>query len=404
LLTNTEIKNLKPKEKLYRKADSHGLAIEVAVSGSKIWVHRYRYRGKATMMVLGHFPDISLLEARSKRDKNKSLLKEGINPQSQNLMSANDFESKELFEDQFKLWFNKSKNTWADSHARTVIQRAQRYLLPHIGRFPVSTITHQNILHILKSIDNKGRLDTLQKVKGIASQVFKFSIANGYTSFDPTRDIPSTLFQKKKVSHYAKITTPKLVGKLLRDIENSNLSDNIKNALLMTAHIFLRPNEIAGLLWDEVDLSESVIRIKPERMKMKRMHIVPLSIQSIKIIDQMRKISGDTEYVFPGMGKSNKHISPESLRNGLRKIGYTKEQMTTHGFRGMASTLLHEMNIRTEVIEKQLAHEESNKVKAAYNHAEYLPERFKVMQKWSDYLDSLKSNDYKKFSEDYLNE
>jgi hypothetical protein len=231
MLTTTKINSLKPKDKLYRVVDSHGLNIEVAVSGSKIWRHRYRFEGKPTMMSLGHFPEVSLLDARQLRDKNKQLINKGINPKIQGVYTSLNNESKESFKDMFIMWHEHMKDSWSNSYTEDVIQRADKYLLPFIGSQSVSSINSQDMLKLFRQIEQKGIIDTLQKVKGIASRVFKYCVGIGIIDFDPTRDLPADVFKKKKISHYATITNPTEIGGLLRVIENYKWSYEVGTAL-----------------------------------------------------------------------------------------------------------------------------------------------------------------------------
>lgn len=388
MLTDIKLKNLKPKTKLYRMADSHGLTIEVNPNGSKLWRHRYRYNNKATMISLGSYPMVSLLDARQVRDNNKQLLKQGVNPKQAKSSSS---WVKPTFSDMFAKWIDNNKDEWSPKTTKQATQRANNYLMPTLRNLPIEDIMPPHMRNLLLKIQDKGKLDMLHKVKGIANGVFKYSVGMGVISVNPVRDLPNDIFKKKPVKHYSTITDPKEIGLFLNKLEEYRGSYEVKAALRMASHIFLRPNELSGLLWSEIDFEDKLIRIVPERMKMNRMHLVPISKQVLTMFKELRKYNTGSMYVFPTPRDVNKPITPDSLRNAIRKLGIEKDEFTTHSFRSMASTRLNELDFKGEVIEMQLAHAEGNKIRGAYNHAEYLPERKKMMQVWSDYLDKLQN-------------
>ncbi len=390
MLNDTQIRNLKPIHKLYRVADSHGLCLEINPSGSKIWRHRYRWNGKATMMSLGDYPFVSLLSARQARDENKQLLKQGINPKRHKLESHSSSSHVTTFKDMFYSWHNNKKDEWSVGYAEDTIQRADCYLFPLIGNMPIDEVTPPVMRKLLLQIQDKGVLDTLYKVKGIASRVFSYSVGMGVIAVNPVRDLPSDIFKKKPNNNYATITEPKEIGWLLNMLENHKGSYEVKSALAIAPHVFLRPSELTGLLWKEVDFEERLIRIGEERMKMKRMHLVPMSSQVFTTLMNLRQIDRGSNYVFPSPRNTNAPITTNSLLAAIRTLGINTDTFTTHGFRHMASTRLNELGFRGDVIEMQLAHAQSN-VRAVYNHAQYLEERRDMMQKWADYLDKLKS-------------
>ena len=388
MLTDTQIKSFKPKEKLYRKTDSHGLTLEIAVSGSKIWRLRYRFDNKYNMMTLGYYPGMSLLDARQSRDKNKQLIKQGFNPKEhKNVQEVNSL----TFKDMFVEWHHNKKDEWSDNYAHDVIQRAECYLIPFIGSKPIGRITAPEILRILKDIESRDLIDTLGKIKGIASRVFSYAVGMGVITVNPVRDLPNDVFKKKKQKHYATITDPKEIGWLLRTIEGHKGSYQVRNALIMAPYVFLRPGELVNLTWDEVDFNDRIIRVKGARMKMKKDHLIPMSGQVLDILKNLSYIETNSNYVFSSPRNKNKPITTNALLVSIRSLGISKEQFTTHGYRHMASTRLNELGYRSDVIERQLSHTEPNKVKAAYNHAEHLDNRKKMMNEWGDYLDQLKS-------------
>jgi len=391
MLTDTKVKNLKSrttKSGRYGEADSNGLTIYVYDKGSKTWVHRYRHNGKSQTMTLGHYPSMSLLDARQARDANKQLLNQGANPKENKIQSIADSLT---FNDVFLQWHSNKKDSWSANYSNDVKQRVECYLLPFIGDNLIGEITTPEMLRLLKQIEQRDLLDTLEKIKGIASRIFKYAAGMGYITVNPVRDLPRDVFKRKSQQHYSTITDPKEIGFLLRTIDGHKGSYQVRTALILAPHLFLRPGELVGLTWNEIDFNDKLIRIDGERMKMKISHIVPLSSQVLGVLKDISRIKTGSQFVFPSPRNKNKCITTNSLLTSLRSLGFSKEQFTTHGFRHMASTRLNELNFRDDVIERQLAHTDSNKVRAVYNHAEHLDERINMMQQWSDYLDNLKS-------------
>jgi integrase len=389
-LNDTILRNLKPKEKLYRKADSNGLAIEVAVSGSKIWRYRYRFNKKATMITLGHYPAMKLLDARQARDTNRQLLVQGINPKKH---KAKESQSGKTFSDIFTVWHALRSDEWSDDYSLRVHQRAERHLLPFIGNSPMEGIETADIVDALMPIDKRGGLDTLSKVKGIASNVFKYAVGMGIIKVNPVRDMPTDIFTKNKKKNYPTITDPKEIRELLRKIDSYSGSYQVEKALWLAPYLFLRPGELVEMEWNEVDLNDRIIRIKGERMKMKKPHLVPMSRQVYEFFDNFRQVNFNSEFVFPTPIKNkDKPITTAALLSALRRQGIKEDVFTTHSFRSMASTRLNEMTgVRGDTVEMQLAHRDSNTIRDVYNHAHYLEERIDMMQIWSDYLDKLKA-------------
>lgn len=389
MLSDPRVRNLKPKEKVYRIADSNGLAIEVAISGSKIWRYRYRYNNKATMISLGKYPLVSLSEARKERDANRLLLMKGVNPK--------DHKKRLLligrtFSDVFDEWHTQNSYNWSTDHARRTKQRANSHLIPHIGNMPIKSIDSEIIISILKRIEKKGILDMLSKVRGIANGVFGYAVGIGIITVNPVRDLPNNIFLRKKKRNYSTITNPRDIGELLRQLESYSGTYQVEKALWLAPHLFLRPGELVGLKWSEVELSDRTIRIGRDRMKMDREHLVPMSTQVYDFFVDIRDngLVG-SEFVFPSSSSKTGHIATESLLGAIRRLGIDKTSFTTHSFRSMASTRLNEMpGVRGDVIEMQLAHKDPNVIRGTYNHASYLEERVEMMQKWSDYLDMLR--------------
>jgi integrase len=391
VLTDTKIRNLKRKDKLYRVADSQGLALEINPNGSKLWRHRYRFNNRATMMSLGPYPLVSLLEARQERNKNKQLLLKGINPKQAKIELNPRIRA--TFEDMFLKWINKNKNQWSIGYVEDTIQRSNNYLMPKLGNLPIEDIKSSDIRNLLLKIQDTGKLDMLKKVRSILNGIFKYSVGMDIIKINPVRDLPNDIFEKKVEKHYATITDPKEIPWLLDKLEQHEGTYEVRAALVIAPHVFLRPSELTGMLWSEVDFDDHLIRINKERMKTKKPHLVPMSHQVFKALQNLRNVNIDSDYVFPTDRNKNKPITSDSLRLALRRVGVGKDKMTPHGFRSMASTRLNELGYRDDLIEIQLSHLPANKVRAAYNHAEYLHERRLMMQEWSDYLDKLQNKE-----------
>jgi len=393
VLTDTKIRNLTRKDKLYRIADSGGLTLEINPNGSKLWRHRYRFNNRATMMSLGPYPIVTLLSARQARDKNKQLLFQGINPKQIKEEAKAKASNKKTFEQMFLKWINKNKDQWSLGYVEDTIQRANNYLIPKLGNLPIDEIKSSEIRNLLLKIQDTGKLDMLKKVRGILNGIFKFSVGMDVIKINPVRDLPSEIFKKKPEKHYATITDPNEIPWLLDKLEEHKGGYEVRAALVIAPHVFLRPSELTGMLWSEVDFDANLIRINKERMKLKRIHIVPMSHQVFKAFQNLRNVNVDSDYVFPSPRNINRPITSDALRLALRRVGVKMDKITPHGFRSMASTRLNELGYNADLIEIQLSHSQANKVRAAYNHAEYLEERITMMQEWSDYLDKLQNKE-----------
>ena len=390
MLNDTQIIDFKPKDKLYRVSDSHGLCIEINPNGSKLWRHRYRFNNKATMLALGTYPEISLLDARQARDRNKQLLKQGLNPKKKKIDNYRDNPDEISFKGMFLNWLNSKKDEWSPGYAEDTLQRANSYLLPIIGEMPIDEINSTDMLKLLLEIQDKGLLDTLQKVKGIANGVFSHSVGMGIITVNPVRDLPSDIFKRKPIQHHATITDPKEIGLLLNMLDKHIGSDEVNAALKIAPHVFLRPGELTGLLWSEVDFQERLIRINAERMKTKKVHLVPMSTQVFTTLKNLSQINTGSDYVFPTPRNKNASITTNALLVAIRSLGIDKFTFTTHGFRHMAGIRLNELGYRTDIIELQLALSKSNTIIAADNHSNLIEERSTMMQEWSDHLIELK--------------
>ena len=390
MLNDTQVRSYRSKDKLYRVSDSHGLCIEINPNGSKLWRHRYRFNNKATMVSLGTYPEISILDARQARNRNKQLLKQGLNPKYPKIHNNLDNPDEISFKGMFFNWLNSKKEEWTPGYTEDTLQRANRYLLPIIGKISINEISSPDVLKLLLDIQDKGLLDTLQKVKSIANGVFSHSVGMGIITVNPVRDLPHNIFKSKPNKQYPTITDPKEIGLLLNMLDNHIGSDEVNAALTIAPHVFLRPGELTGLLWSEVDFHARLISINAERMKMKKVHLVPMSNQVLRSLKNLSQIDTGSDYVFPTPRNKNASITTNALLVAIRSLGIDKFTFTTHGFRLMASTRLNELGYRADIIELQLAHTKPNTLRVAHNHEDNLEERRTMMQEWSDYLEKIK--------------
>lgn len=388
-LTVLEVKNAKPREKTYLLKDGRGLFLEINPKGGKWWRFRYSFEGKENRLSLGTYPDISLIEARDRRDDARKLLASGINPSDQRRQEKVESSEELTFEFVAKEWAKKFSDSWTEGHAELTLRRLELNIFPYIGSLNINAITAPVLLECLRRIEARGALEVCRRVRGICSMIFRYAIACGKAERDPAADLLGALAQPKK-QHRATITDPGKVGQLMRDIDNCKASLVVYCALRLAPLTFVRPGELRNAEWSEFNLEDAEWRIPAARMKMREQHIVPLSRQSLSILEELRPLTGSGKFLFPSLRTQARVMSDNTINVALRRIGYEKDEICGHGFRAMASTLLNELGWNSDAIERQLAHGERNKVRAAYNHAQLLPERRKMMQAWADYLDELK--------------
>lgn len=388
-LTATTIKNAKPKSKVYRLADAKGLCLEVTPSGSKRWRFRFRFDDREQMISLGLYPEVTLIDAREKLLQVRSLLSKGINPSKVRREERETQKGLENFESVAREWFEKNKHTWVEEHAFQIIRRLELNIFPWLGKCNISEITPPELLKHLRRIESRGAIETAHRVMGSCGQIFRYAVATGRAERDNTQDLRNAL-TPVKVSHHASITDPKKIGALLNTIDDYEGYFVTKCAMRLAPLTFVRPGELRQAEWSEIDLEKSQWKIPANKMKARTTHIVPLSKQAKQVIEEIQPLTGNSRYVFPSARTSQRPMSNNAVTGALRRMGYTKEEMTGHGFRSMASTLLNEQGWKWDAIERQLAHSERNNVRAAYNYAEYLPERTEMMQAWADFLDQCK--------------
>jgi integrase len=366
--------------------------LEVAPSGGKWWRLKYRHGGKEKRLSLGTYPDTGLATARAKRDDARKLLASGVDPGEHRKAekAAGENRVANSFEGIAREWFAKFSPGWAVSHADKVIRRLELNLFPWLGDRPITDIEPPELLKCLQRIEARGALDTAHRAHQNAGQVFRYAIATGRASRDTSADLRGAL-PPAQHEHYATITEPKAIGALLRAIDGYTGGQIVRAALRLAPLVFVRPGELRGAEWEEFDIDNAEWRIPAKRMKAGVQHIVPLSSHAVDILIELQPLTGHGQFLFPGRDKK-KPISENTLNAALRGLGYSGDSFTAHGFRGMASTLLNEQGWHRDAIERQLAHGERDKVRAAYNHAQHLPERRKMMAAWSDYLDTLRND------------
>lgn len=388
-LTAIQVKQAKPKDKPYKLSDGAGMFLLVNTNESKYWRMKYRYNEKEKTLSLGVFPYVSLADARSLVHEARSNLAKGIDPnyiKRQNKINN----SVNTFENIANEWHQKQSGRWSDNHSRRVIKTLKRDVFSSIGDLPIQNIGAQDILIVLRKIEDRGALDVASRVKQQISSIFNYAIYTGRAEINPA-DALKNVIQTRKIIHRASLSAKELPDflKKLDSYQGRKLTQLALKLLILT---FVRPGELRGARWEEINLEKTEWRIPAERMKMKEEHIVPLSSQAIDVISQIRELTGKYELMFPGQNDINKVMSENTLTYAIRKrLGF---DATAHGFRSTASTILNEMEFNSDVIERQLAHAERNKIRAAYHHSQYLTDRKEMMQWWANYLDSQK-NDHK---------
>jgi integrase len=391
-LSEFTIRGVKPAAKAIKLFDGRGLFLLITPAGGKWWRFKYRFAQREKLISLGTYPETSLREARDQRDDARKLLRNGVDPseaRKAKLASTKDG-AVNCFEAIAREWFEKFKPNWATSHSEKIIRRLERDVFPWIGRRSIAEIPALDLLTVLRRIESRGTLETAHRAQQNCSRVFRYAVATGRAQRDPTTDLRGALPAAQE-KHLASITDPKKVGGLLRAIDGYRGSFVTRCALQLAPLVFVRPGELRKAEWSEFNFAVAEWRISADRMKTKKQHIVPLSTQALSILKELQSLTGDGRYVFPGVRNFSRFMSDNTVLAALRRLGYDKDDMTGHGFRSMASTLLNEQGWHHDAIERQLAHAERNSIRAAYNYADHLPERRKMMQAWADYLDRLKA-------------
>lgn len=390
-LTDTHIRNIHSTGKPKKHFDGGGLFLFVTASGSKLWRMAYRFEQKEKLLSFGEYPTVSLKDARERREEAKKLLAKNIDPNAQKkeAKAAQLSEVNDTFKNIALEWHETRTVEFSAKHRGTVLFRLETYLFPAIGKAHIAKLEPQDILAVVRPIEQKGLFETSRRLLQLVSQIFRYAVITGRAKHNIATDLRGAL-RPRKVTHRAALTEPAKVGQLLRDCADYQGYFPIVCALRLAPLVFVRPSELRAAEWSEVNFEAQEWRIPSERMKMKQMHIVPLSKQALQILKELHPYSGNGKYLFPSIRTETRPISDVTLLNALRRMGYAKDEMCTHGFRSIASTLLNELGYNRDWIERQLAHGERDEVRAAYNYAEYLPERRRMMQEWSDYLYALR--------------
>ena len=387
-LSEAKIRASRPKERAYKVFDERGLFLLVTPTGGRLWRFRYRLGGVEKLLTLGAYPDVPLKRAREKREDARKLVADGIDPSAKR--QAERATQVETFEAIAKEWLELQRKSLAAETMDILGTRLKSFLYPYVGSRPIASITAQELLSALRRIEARGKHETAHRVRSLAGRVFRYAVATGRAQHDVAADLKDALAPVKS-RNFASVTEPARVGELLRAIDGYSGQPITALALKLAPLVFVRPGELRGAEWSEFDLDGAEWRIPAARMKMGEQHIVPLSRQAVAILRELQLLTGSGRYVFPSLLSAERPMSDNTLNAPLRRLGYASDEQTGHGFRSMANTLLNEQGFAPDVIELQLAHQERNKVRAAYNRAQRLEARRKMMQAWGNLLDILRT-------------
>jgi len=392
-LSDTAVRSAKRADKTVRLFDERGLYLEVAPSGGKWWRFKYRFRGKEKRVSLGTYPDVTLKEARTRREEARKLLEAGVDPGEHRkaVKRAELLSADVTFERVARTWFDKHMADRSDSHKERTWNRLVADIFPWLGSRPVNEIKAPEILECLRRIEARGAIETAGRVRWSCSKVFRFAMAAGLAQEDPAEILKGAL-TRPTATPFPTITEPVKVGQLMRALDGLEATLIVRCAARLAPLVFLRPGELRQGEWSEVNLDKTQWRIPAEKMKSRIPHIVPLSTQAVAILRELAPLTSSGKYIFPSGRTRQRPMSENTVNAALRRLGYAKDEFTGHSFRKIASTMLNESHLwHRDAIERQLAHGERDEVRAAYNHAEHLPERERMMQWWADYLDELKA-------------
>ena len=397
-LTDTALRAVKPSGKTQKLFDGNGLYLLVTPKGAKSWRFKYYFQGREKLLSLGPYPLVPLKEARERVTAARKVLEGGTDPSAQRQREKQ--QAQVTFELVALEWHEKQTAKWTPKYAEATMNRMKRNLFPAIGSRPVNEVSAPEILAILRKVEARGIIGTAHALKYICSCVMRYAIATGRAERDPAADLRGALTPHVK-KHRPALTAPESVGRLMHAIYNYQGSLVVKSALQLMAFTFCRTGEIRFAEWKEFDFEDKLWRIPGERMKMNRDHLVPLSKQAIAVLEKLRAYSGSGQYVFPSYTSELKPFGGTALQRAIHLMGFEKGEMCPHGFRSMASTLLNELGFNADWIERQLAHVPHEQVRGIYNRAEYLPERRKMLQKWCDYLDTLRKKARQEIDAEY---
>lgn len=389
-LTDREVRNAKPADKSVKLTDGGGLYLEVTPSGSKRWRYRFRLAGKENVFAIGTYPQVSLADARKARDEARDLVKQGINPahHRQQTKQAVIDEASNTFAPVANEWYESKSGEWSDGYAHHVRTILNKDILPRIGKTPLRTITSPLLLAIMNKIVARGAPTRAILARQIMSSVFNLAILTLRADNNPAEPLKRQV-ARRVVEHHRHLDE-RDIGDFLRRLSDYTGHAQTRIALQLLMLTAVRPGEVCGARWSEFDLDGALWTIPKERMKMRRPHLVPLSTQAIELLRELEMINGDGEFLFPSQGTKTQTVPTQSIRNCVVKIGYA-DKFSPHGARGTFSTMLNSRGYNSDWIERQLAHDEGNRVRASYNHTMYLPERTRMMGEWANILDQLKA-------------
>ncbi|HBQ7825094.1 integrase [Klebsiella pneumoniae] len=391
-LTDLEIRRSKPLDKPYTLNDGNGLSLLIEPNGSKGWRFRYRFDGKPKMLSLGTYPLISLTEARQKRDEAKKLVATGINPSDVRKRDKQDRQNEisNTFEAIAREWYEKRIDRWSVSYSEEMLKTFEADVFPYIGGRPIAEIKPMELMGVLSRLDERGATEKLRKVRQRCGEVWRYAIVTGRAEYNPAPDLASA-FSPHKKEHYAFLKTEEL-PEFFRTLNTYSGSIVVKLAMRLQVLTGLRPGELRQGQWSEIDFEKRLWEVPPARMKKRRPHCVPLSDQAIAILEQLKPITGQYPFIFPGRIHHSKPISEMAMNVLIRRIGYAG-RVTGHGFRHTMSTILHEQGYNTAWIETQLAHVDKNSIRGTYNHAQYLDGRREMLQWYADYMAALENGE-----------
>jgi integrase len=390
-LTDTATRNAKPADKPYSLTDEKGLSLSIQPNGGKWWRFRYRFDGKEKMLSLGIYPDVSLKDARVRRDAARKLLADGIDPgeQRKEAKAERALRAASSLEAVTREWAGKMSTSWVPAYGERLLRRFERDVFPLIGKKPIAEIKPKELLAVLRKIEARGAIETAHRARGDCGQVFRYAIATGRAERDIAADLVGAL-EPKQTKHFPAVTEPAKVAELLRALDGYHGSFIVMGAMRLAPLLFVRPGELRHAEWKDIDLDAAEWRYIVTKTRTD--HLVPLATQAVVILRELHALTGTGRYVFPGARSNGRPMSDNAVLAAMRRSGIPADEMTGHGFRAMARTILDEvLGFRPDFIEHQLAHSVRDPNGRAYNRTAHLPERKKMMQAWADYLDKIKA-------------
>jgi len=392
-LTDVKIRQSKASEKVLKLTDGHGLYLEAKPNGSKLWRYRYKIAGKENLFAVGEYPSVSLQDARKARDDARELVKQGIHPSHarQSTLANQLAKNANTFESVAREWLEKKVGKWSPYSLKQATNCIEQNAFPKIGRLPIRNVTAAHLLEILQAMEKRGAETYALQLRQWCSAIFRHAVVTLRADADPAAALKGAI-HRPQVNH-SKAMSVDTIGDFKAKLNKYGGNRTTVLAMRLMLYTFVRTVELRMAPWVEFDLDEAEWRIPAERMKMRRFHVVPLPRQAVQLLKELHKITGAGNWLFPNFRRPDDVMSATTINRALEHMGYASGLWTGHDFRATASTQLHEMGYRPEVIERQLAHVEKNKTKSAYNHAEYLTERRELMQAWADWIDSIPAKD-----------